>query len=300
MEENFDISINKAVQKCKAQKGCHVFWTYIRQENWIMRRMKEQLSRESPSSWAWKAPLKTIQSQALLRAKPSCPRPHISRFWTSPMVDTPSQLWTTCSGTWLLSQCNQKMGVLYCFSLKHYVLLCHWLPLRRVCLPPLHLSIRYLHTEKIPKTFSSPGCTVPACSASPHSTGAPNTSWLWWPLPAEHSCHELRSPEVDTALQRKPWPAGKALPNAAPEAVGLKSTLLVHGQHGAPARTPWDFFIKLLPSCSALQPVLVHGVRCKTRTSIPPASVISQHKAALAECLCAKDQAIHSSKYMYR
>lgn len=265
-----------------------------------MWRMKEQLTRESQSSWAWKVPLKTIQSQALLRAgsaKPGCPGPHTSRFWTSPMLDTPTHLWTTCSGAWLPSQCNQKMGGFYCFSLKHYLLLCHWLP--RVCLPPLYLSIRYLGTEKIPKTFSSPGCTVPACSASPHSTGAPDTWWLWWP--SLQSIHVLWTEEPRSGHSCRgglDQPA-KLCPTQPPRLLASRTHCWLMANM-VPARTPWALSTKLLPSCSALQPVLVHGVRCKTRTSIPPASVTSQHKAALAECLCAKDQAIHSSKYTCR
>lgn len=104
--------------------------------------------------------------------------------------------------------------------------------------------------EKIPKTFSSLRCAVPACSASPHSTSTPNTWWLWWPLaglPAEHPCLKLRSPEVDTALQRKSRPAGKALPRAAPEAFGSKRTLLAHGQHGVHQDPPKPFAQSCFP-----------------------------------------------------
>lgn len=159
--------------------------------------MKEQLSTESHSSWAWKAPLKI--TSALFRAGPAkagCPEPCTFRFWTSPMVVTPSHLHAQAA---LVpdcpSQCNQKKGVFYCFTLKPNLLPCHWLPWEE--------SLCLLYIEKIPKTFSSLHSTVPACSASPHSTG--DDWWLWWPLaglPAEHPCLQLRSPEVDTALQR--------------------------------------------------------------------------------------------------
>lgn len=191
--------------------------------------MKEQLTTESHSSWAWKAPLKIIQSQALLRAgsaKPGCQghvhsgsEPH--QWWSL------HHIWTACSGAWLPSQCKQKKRIFFLLRSEALPLALPLTTPRGVCL---------LYIEKIPKTFSSLHCAVPACSASPHSTGTPNTWWLWWPLaglPAEHPCLQLKSSELDTALQRRPRPAGKALPKAAPEAVGSKSTVLAHGQRGA-------------------------------------------------------------------
>lgn len=120
--------------------------------------MKEQLTWESHSSWVWKAPLKIIQSQALLRAgsaKSGCPGP-----WTSPMVVTPRHLWTTCSGAWLPSQCNQKRG---------FFTASVWSPTPcPVTDYPWEESVCLLYIEKVPKTFSSLLCTVPAWSASPH------------------------------------------------------------------------------------------------------------------------------------
>lgn len=192
----------------------------------------------------WKAPLKV--TQALLRAgsaKPNCPGPCTFKFWTPPMVVTPPHLWTTCSGVWPLSQCNQNKGVslpLQSEALPHALSL---------TTPERSLSASFT-IEKIPKTFSSLHCAVPAPSASPHSTGTPNTWWLWWPLaglPAEHPCLKLRSPEVDTALQRKSRPAGKALPRAAPEAFGSKRTLLAHGQHGVHQDPPKPFAQSCFP-----------------------------------------------------
>lgn len=119
--------------------------------------MKEQLTTESHSSWAWKAPLKIIQSQLLLRAgsaKPACPGPHT--FWTPPMVVTPSHPWTACFAAWLPSQCNQKKGFLLFQS--------EALPLSLSLTTP-ERSLSHLYIDRIPKT--SLLCTVQSQLAQP-------------------------------------------------------------------------------------------------------------------------------------
>lgn len=142
-------------------------------------------------------------------AKPGCPGPQ-----TPPMVVTPSHPWTTCSGAWLPSQCNQKR-VFFTASV--------WSPTScPVTDYPWEESVCLLH---IKSSKPSLPYAVQSQLAQPLLI---NTWWLWWPLagvPAEHPCLKLRSPEVDRALQRRPWPAGKALLTQPPR--------LAHGRCGA-------------------------------------------------------------------
>lgn len=56
MEWSLDTSINKAEWKCKAQKGCHVFWTKSDRKNESTKderaadhRITQQLSMEGTS-----------------------------------------------------------------------------------------------------------------------------------------------------------------------------------------------------------------------------------------------------------
>ena len=99
-------------------------------------------------------------------------------------------------------------GNLLCFSLWPWPLVLSLSTTEKSLAPSsLHPPLRYLYTlVRSPWAFSSPGWTVPALSAFPHSGDAPVHSSSSWSF-AGHSSRSmslfltLRTPELDPALQ---------------------------------------------------------------------------------------------------
>lgn len=127
----------------------------------------------------------------------------------------------------------------------HHLLSCHWLPLRRVCLFPLHLPVRYLHTQ-----IKRPGPPLVQAEQSQliqplkevlqtltHSGGplldSPQyTHVSSGDLRSGHSPPDAASPGWVKRKDHLPPPAGNALLKAAQQAMGHlchRSALLAHG-----------------------------------------------------------------------